>query len=169
MRVLKYYVENKYCWVFLGVSTNGLGLKWWKHVCILNLNGGHFCYYWEWYWKWTGMAWSQVCTPDFHGNTTTQTCALLPTGERANCSGGDQGLWTVHRELRGLTTTGPAVRFKCTAVGFPVMTSLASFWNSESQGFRTWIIMDQSQSTEIEVRICSEHGNFQRKNSLLTH
>ena len=46
---------------------------------------------------------------------------------------------------------------------FPVITSLASFWNSESQGFRTWIIMDQSQSTKIQVRICSEHGNFQGK------
>ena len=92
-----------------------------------------------------------------------QTCALLPTGERANCSRGDQGLWTVQRELRGLTMSGPALRFKCTAVGFPVITSLASFWNSESQGFCTRIIMDQSQSTKIQVRICSEHGNFQGK------
>ena len=35
------------------------------------------------------------------------------------------------RELRWLTTTGPAVRFKWTAVGFPKVMSLASFWNSE--------------------------------------
>ena len=62
-----------------------------KNLCILNLNGGHICYFWEWDWKWTGMAWSPVCTADFHGDTTTQTCALLPTGEQANCSGGDQG------------------------------------------------------------------------------
>ena len=112
-----------------------------------------------------GRAWPGhlVCTADFHGDTTTQTWALLPTGERANCSRGDQGLWTIQRELRGLTMSGPALRFKCTAVGFPVITSLASFWNSESQGFRTWIIMDQSQSTKIQVRICSEHGNFQGK------
>ena len=134
-----------------------------KHLCILNLNGGYICYFWVWDLKWTGMAWSPVCTADFHGGTTTQTCALLPTGEPANCSGGDQGLWTVQRQLRGLTTTGPALRFKCTAVGFPVITLLASFWNSESQGFRTRIIMDQSQSTKIQVQIFSEHGNFQGK------
>ena len=40
---------------------------------------------------------------------------------------GTRGLWTVQRELRGLTTTGPALKIKCTAVGFPVITSLASF------------------------------------------
>ena len=134
-----------------------------NYLCIQNLNGGHICYFWERDWKWTGMAWSPVCTADFHEDTTTQTCALLPTGERANCSGGDQGLCTVQRELRGLTTAGPAVRFKWTAVGFPIITSLASFWKSESQGFRTRIIMDQSQSTKIQGRICSEHGNFQGK------
>ena len=31
------------------------------------------------------------------------------------------------RKLRRLTTTGPAVRFKWTAVGFPKITSLALF------------------------------------------
>ena len=102
-----------------------------------------------------GLAW--------HGNTTTQTCASLPTGEQANCSGGDEGLWTGQHELRGLTTTGPAVRFKWTTVGFPKITSLASFWNSEFWRFRAWIFMDQSQPRKIQVWICSKQGDFQRK------
>ena len=38
-----------------------------------------------------------------------------------------QGRDVQPRELRRLTTTGPAVRFKWTAVGFPKITSLASF------------------------------------------
>ena len=113
--------------------------------------------------KLTGMAWSPVSTVDFHGKTTAETCALLPIGERPNCSGRDQVLWTGPRELRGPTTTGPVARCKCTAVGFPVITLLASFWNSEHQRFRTLIFIDQSQSMKIQVRICSEHGNFRRK------
>ena len=67
------------------------------------------------------------------------------------------------RELRWLTTTGPAVRFKWTAMGFPKITSLASFWNSKLWRFRAWIFMDQSQPRKIQVRICSEHGDFRRK------
>ena len=67
------------------------------------------------------------------------------------------------RELRRLTTTGPAVRFKWTAMGFPKITSLASFWNSKLRRFQAWIFMDQSQPRKIQVRICSKHGYFRRK------
>ena len=67
------------------------------------------------------------------------------------------------RELRWLTTTGQAVRFKWTALGFPKVTSLASFWNSKLRRFQAWIFMDQSQPRKIQVRICSKHGDFRRK------
>ena len=67
------------------------------------------------------------------------------------------------RKMRRLTATGPAVRFKWTAMGFPKITSLASFWNSKLRRFRAWIFMDQSQPRKIQVRICSEHGDFGRK------
>ena len=84
-------------------------------------------------------------------------------GNERTAQEGTRGLWTVQRELRGLTTTGPAVRFKWTAVGFPKITSLASFWKSEFRRFHIWIIMDQSPSRKIQVRICSKHGDFRRK------
>ena len=67
------------------------------------------------------------------------------------------------RELRRLTTTGPAVGFEWTAMGFPKFTSLASFWNSKLRRFRAWYFMDQSQPSKIQVRICSKHGDFRRK------
>ena len=67
------------------------------------------------------------------------------------------------RKLRWLTTTGPAVRFKWIAMGFPKITALASFWNSKLRRFRAWIFMDQSQPRKIQVRICSKHGDFRRK------
>ena len=67
------------------------------------------------------------------------------------------------RELRWLTTTGPAVRFKWTAMGYPKITSLASFWNSKLRRFRAWIFMDQPQPRKIQVRICSEHGDFRQR------
>ena len=67
------------------------------------------------------------------------------------------------RKLRWLTTTGPAVRFEWTAMGFPKITSLASFWNSKLRRFRAWIFVDQSQPRKIQVRICSKHGDFRRK------
>ena len=65
------------------------------------------------------------------------------------------------RELRWLTT-GLAVRFKWTTMGFPQITSLASFWNSKLRRFRAWIFIDQSQPRKIQVRICSKQGDFRQ-------
>ena len=84
-------------------------------------------------------------------------------GNELTAQEGPRGHWTVQRELRGLTTTGPALGFMCTAVRFPVITSLVSFGKSEFRRFHIWIIMDQSPSRKIQVRICSQHRDFQGK------
>ena len=114
---------------------------------------------------WNGRAWPGHQSA-LQTSTGTQVhklvhCCQLGNERTAQEGGGGFGQsnascvdWPRLGQLSGLNAP--------TAVGFPVITLLASFWNSESQGFRTRIIMDQSQSTKI-VRICSEHGHFQGK------
>ena len=108
---------------------------------------------------------------DGHGLVTSRHCRLPGDHNYTNlCIAADWGTSELLRTVPGADSSRKLALNDCAEKqplsGLdrpPQATSLSLFLIPESQGFCTWIIVDQSWPRIIKVRICSKHENRQRK------